>query len=99
MTGGLRSPHGTTMTASWQHLVGGRRSCRNFLPDPLDAVTLCEVFAEALTAPSNCNTQPWNVHVVSGDARDRMAAALLAADAEGVASRDFDFDANAYTGV
>ena len=44
-----------------------RRSLRAFLPQAVDAQTLEQVFAVAQRAPSNCNTQPWLVHVASGE--------------------------------
>lgn len=44
---------------------------------------------DAQTAPSNSNTQPWTVHVVSGAARDALAKELLQAEEEGRTSPDF----------
>ncbi|MGA5515410.1 nitroreductase family protein [Streptomyces pseudogriseolus] len=38
------------------------------------------VLDHAQTAPSNCNTQPWTVHVVSGTARERLSKELLQTD-------------------
>jgi nitroreductase len=87
------------MAAPFRALVRERRSTRRFLPEPLDEGTLEELFADAVTAPSNCNTQPWEVHVVSGAARDRVVAALLKAAAETEPHPDFSFEAGAYTGV
>jgi nitroreductase len=87
------------MTSSFQTLVRTRRACRQFLPQPLDDDTLRELFADASWAPSNCNTQPWEVHVVSGDARDRLVVALVEAAEKDDLSLDFSFDPRAYTGV
>jgi nitroreductase len=50
------------------------------------------VLQDAHAAPSNCNTQPWTVHVVSGAARDALSAELLRADKEKRFSPDFTFD-------
>jgi nitroreductase len=88
-----------SMTAFFQMLVRERRSCRRFLPEPLPQTTVHELFSEAVLAPSNCNTQPWEVHVVSGAARDRMATALLEAAESSEEHWDFSFDARAYTGT
>lgn len=43
--------------------IGQRRSVRAFLPDEAPEATLHEIFTLAQQAPSNCNTQPWIVHV------------------------------------
>lgn len=53
-----------------------RRSVRGFLPEPIPDAELQRIFATAQQAPSNCNTQPWVVHVVSGDAANGMRNAL-----------------------
>lgn len=55
-----------------------RRSIRGFRPDPIPDGLLNEILTTARLAPSNCNTQPWHLAVVSGDARDRLAKALVA---------------------
>jgi nitroreductase len=50
------------------------------------------VLEDAQTAPSNCNTQPWTVHVVSGAARDALSKELVQADEQERFSYDFTFD-------
>jgi nitroreductase len=65
---------------------------RKFLPDPLSPAEIRGVLEDAQAAPSNCNTQPWTVHVVSGAARDALSKELLRADEEGRLSPDFTFD-------
>jgi len=57
-------------------LLHERRSIRGFRPDPVPQQVLDQVFGMAQQAPSNCNVQPWVVHVVSGDSAERMRAAL-----------------------
>lgn len=57
-------------------LAHARRSVRAFRPDPVPEPLLREVLALAQQAPSNCNTQPWVVHLVSGEASERMRGAL-----------------------
>ena len=54
-------------------VVKARHSYRGFLPKAVDEQTLQDVFELANWAPSNCNIQPWHVHVVSGDACNRIA--------------------------
>ena len=61
--------------------IRSRRSVRAFLPSPVPQQTLEAIFTLAQCAPSNCNTQPWVVHVVSGEAcenlRQRLSEAAL----------------------
>ncbi|KPQ07647.1 MAG: Nitroreductase [Rhodobacteraceae bacterium HLUCCA12] len=42
-----------------------RQSVRGYTPQPLTRALIDEVFSLAALAPSNCNVQPWQVHVVS----------------------------------
>jgi 5,6-dimethylbenzimidazole synthase len=42
-----------------------RRSCRNFLPDPVDEATIEKVLEAATWAPSPLNTQPWEFMVIT----------------------------------
>ncbi|WP_263407082.1 nitroreductase [Pseudomonas asiatica] len=54
------------------------------------------VLEEAQQSPSNCNTQPWQVHIVSGAKRDELATALKAADDAGQFTPDYYFDMTEY---
>lgn len=58
-------------------LLNTRKSTRAFLPKPIAQDRLEEIFQAAMRAPSNCNVQPWQVYVASGDARDTLSNALL----------------------
>ncbi|MDT9592683.1 nitroreductase [Nocardioides zeae] len=60
-------------------VVAARHSCRAFLPEPVADEELLEVLALAQGAPSWCNTQPWQVHLVTGTATAAFAAYLSAA--------------------
>lgn len=55
-----------------------RVSTRAFLPTPVPSEQLRALFAAAQLSPSNCNVQPWQVYVVSGDTRDRLQALMVA---------------------
>ena len=55
-----------------------RRSTRAFLDQPVPAELLEEIFNKAQQAPSNCNTQPWHVTVVSGATRDKLVERMVA---------------------
>ena len=79
--------------------IASRRSVRGFLPAAVPADTLQAIFGLAQHAPSNCNTQPWVVHVVSGaaceDLRQRLCQAALDPAAH---APDFPYDGR-YDGV
>lgn len=62
-----------------RNAITSRKSTRAFLPKPVAPELIDELLQIAGMAPSGTNTQPWNVHVVSGKARDRLSADLLAA--------------------
>jgi len=62
--------------AMFDALMRARRSVRGFTDQPVPADLLEAIFATAQQAPSNCNVQPWVVHVVSGAAATAMRAAL-----------------------
>jgi nitroreductase len=72
-------------------IARSRRSPRQFLPTALSPSDIRGggVLEDAQTAPSNSNTQPWTVHVVSGAARDALGKELLRAEEEGRTSPDF----------
>jgi nitroreductase len=42
-----------------------RRSCRNFLPDPIDDAVIEKILDAAIWAPSPLNMQPWEFLVVT----------------------------------
>jgi nitroreductase len=61
------------------HAITSRRSIRAYLPTPVPRALLEEILVVASRAPSGTNTQPWQVHVLTGAARARLAAAIVAA--------------------
>jgi 5,6-dimethylbenzimidazole synthase len=42
-----------------------RRSCRNFMPDPVDEIMIEKILESATWAPSPLNSQPWEFIVVT----------------------------------
>ncbi len=54
-------------------------SVRAFLPTPIDRRTIEDILAVAARAPSGTNTQPWKVHVLTGDSLDSLSEKILAA--------------------
>lgn len=53
-----------------------RHSMRAFLPTPVPRALIEELLAVAARAPSGTNTQPWQVHVLTGGAKDRLVARI-----------------------
>ncbi len=58
--------------------IQNRRSVRAFKSDPVPRPLLDEIMEVARQAPSGTNVQPWHVHVVMGDMRDRLVQAVAA---------------------
>ena len=77
----------------FDQIARSRRSIRGFLPEPVDSATLEQIFATAAFAPSNCNTQPWQSHVVSGAVRDRLSGIFMETIGQGKHSLDYPYDA------
>ncbi|MFJ7771430.1 nitroreductase [Streptomyces sp. NPDC097107] len=82
----------STTASFFSDLTRARYSPRQFLPTPLSPSDIRSVLEDAHRAPSNSNTQPWTVHVVSGAARDDLSAELLKAYEEERPSLDFTGD-------
>ena len=69
----------TASTAIVDEALTSRRSIRAFKPDPIALETVERILEVASRTPSGTNTQPWRVHVVSGDARTELVEAIIAA--------------------
>lgn len=82
----------------FDEVVASRRSLRAYLPQAVDKQTLEQVFSVALRAPSNCNTQPWLVHVASGESLEKLRAEMSSRFMAGEMSMDFPYD-GVYEGV
>jgi len=77
-----KRPEGITpeqMQAAVDYAITSRRSVRAFLPAPVQRGTIEAILAVASRAPSGTNTQPWKVHVVTGDAKAHLTEAILRA--------------------
>jgi len=64
-----------------ERLLAERWSCRGYLPDEVPRATIERLLVAAGRTPSWCNTQPWEVTVLSGEATAALVKAM-AADAE-----------------
>jgi nitroreductase len=69
----------TTVTVD--QAIASRRSIRGFTKAPVPMTEVRALLTLASRAPSMTNTQPWQVHVVTGAARDALCADILAAAA------------------
>lgn len=82
----------TTTRMDFADVINERRSARSFLTEPMSQRDIRGVLEDAQTSPSNSNTQPWQVHIVSGELRERVSDAMLEAFDAGQQSADFTFD-------
>jgi nitroreductase len=73
-----------------EELLGERYSCRAYRPDPVPRPTIERILAAAQRTASWCNSQPWQVVIASGAAKERFRAAIYAAASSG-APDDGDF--------
>jgi nitroreductase len=60
-------------------VLRARKSVRAFRLDPVPRHRLVEILEAARAAPSNFNSQPWRVHVLTGKAKQALADTLLQA--------------------
>ncbi len=82
-----------------EELLGERYSCRAFLPQPVPRPTIERILTAAQRTASWCNSQPWQVLIVSGEAKERFRKLIYAEAASG-APDGHDFPApREYVGV
>ncbi|MCB1546135.1 MAG: nitroreductase family protein, partial [Rhodoblastus sp.] len=63
--------------AAIERAIGGRKSVRAYLDRPVPQETVARILEIASRAPSGTNMQPWRVHVVAGEAKDKLSKAIL----------------------
>jgi nitroreductase len=56
----------------FSELIQSRKSIRGYLPKPVARELIDEIIEVAKWAPSSMNTQPWHVHVVTGEPLERI---------------------------
>nr|WP_295078068.1 nitroreductase [uncultured Roseateles sp.] len=66
-------------TAAVDAAIETRHSMRAFTPEAVPRETLEDILRVASRAPSGTNTQPWQVHVLTGAAKQRLSDRILAA--------------------
>jgi nitroreductase len=73
-----------------EELLGERYSCRAYRPDPVPRPVIERMLMAAQRTASWCNSQPWQVVIASGAAKERFRAAIYTAASSG-APDDGDF--------
>ena len=82
-----------------EELLNERYSVRAFLPQPVPRETIDHVLQVAQRTASWCNSQPWQVVIASGDAKERFRTLIHAEAASGAPENtDFPFPRE-YRGV
>lgn len=76
-------PAEADVTHTVDDAITSRRSVRAFLPTPVPRVLIEHILEVASRAPSGTNMQPWCVHVVAGEAKDKLSRAILDAHEAG----------------
>lgn len=71
--------------------VAARRSVRRFLPEPVPDDVIEAILSAASRAPSGVNAQPWMVHIVTGEARERVSRAVTRAAEAGMHSAEYRY--------
>ena len=66
-------------TAAADAAITTRHSIRAYLPTPVPRETIEQILAVASRAPSGTNTQPWQVHVLTGEAKSALSRDIRAA--------------------
>lgn len=74
--------------------VRERRSIRRFLPTPVSDDVVDAILKASSRAASGTNIQPWFVHVVTGETRQRLSRAVLAAAAADETSLEYQYVAS-----
>jgi nitroreductase len=86
----VNSKTGTAPIEVLEDLLGERFSCRAFRPDPVPRSTIEHVLRVAQRTASWCNSQPWQLVIASGEAKERFRAAIYGEASSG-AREDTDF--------
>jgi len=78
-----------TRIAVLDELLNERYSVRAFKPDPVPRDTIAHILRTAQRTASWCNSQPWQVLIVSGEARETFRKLIYAEAATGKDNHDF----------
>src|ERR1700682_3040662 len=86
----MHSKIDTSRIAVLEELLNERYSVRAFLPQPVPRETIDHVLRVAQRTASWCNSQPWQVLIASGEAKERFRKTIYAEAASGP-GHDHDF--------
>jgi nitroreductase len=73
------APIDAATTAAVDAAITSRHSIRAFLPTPVPQPVIEALLQVAARAPSGTNTQPWQVHVLTGAAKEALSRDIRAA--------------------
>src|ERR1700746_969650 len=73
-----------------EELLGERYSVRAFLPKPVPRDTIDRLLTAAQRTASWCNSQPWQVIIASGEAKERFRKLIYKEASSGLGD-DYDF--------
>jgi len=73
-----------------EELLDERYSCRAYRPEPVPRPTIDRILTAAQRTASWCNSQPWQVVIASGEAKEKFRKLIYAEAASG-AGDDHDF--------
>nr|ART40059.1 K679 [uncultured bacterium] len=73
-------------------VMKGRTSVRAFLPAAVPRETIADLLQVAARAPSGTNTQPWQVHVLTGQMRNRLVEEVCRAFDANDTSHEPEYD-------
>nr|ART38821.1 H22 [uncultured bacterium] len=78
--------------AAVDSVMMGRKSIRAFLPTTVPREMIADLLQAAARAPSGTNTQPWHVHVLTGQMRNRLVDEVCQAFDAGDTSHKPEYD-------
>ncbi len=61
---------------NFEELINQRQSCRKFSDTSVEKEKLEKIAEMARLSPSACNSQPWRMHIVSGECAERFSSYL-----------------------
>lgn len=82
---------GDDSSAHLERVLHGRHSCRGFLPNSVPRESISRILALAQQTASWCNSQPWQVTIVSGAAIENFRDALVKRVSAETVERSTDF--------
>jgi len=72
------------MASTFKEIMKQRHSVRFFQKKEIPQDTLKDIISTALNTPSWCNSQPWNIHVASGNTLEEIRKLWISKNKEGI---------------